>query len=118
MKKTFLTALIALIFGSCTNKPVIKLPSYTEIEHKVYAVPAKKQVSVRVYLNEAATNEQIKELTDSLYFAAKYEKTDLGQPTHVFVYVYTKKGDFELNGSDWKAMRSMESNKESDIIIK
>lgn len=118
MKKTLLSALIALFFSGCTNKPVVELPSYTEIEHKVSAVPAKKQVCVRVYLNETANSEQVKKLTDSLYFAAKYEKTELGEPTHVYVYVYAKQGEFESNGSGWIAMRSMENKQESEIKLK
>lgn len=118
MKKTLFTAIIALIFGSCTNKPAVILPSHTEIEHKVYAIPAKKQVSVRVFLNETATIDQLKALTDSLYYAATYEKTELGNPTHVFVYVYAKQGDYETDATSWIAMRSMENKQESEITLK
>ncbi|MPM96762.1 hypothetical protein SDC9_143927 [bioreactor metagenome] len=69
-------------------------------------------------MNEQATTEQLKNLTDSLYFAAKYENTELGKPTHIYVYVYAKQGEFEMNGSGWIAMRSMENKQESEIKLK
>jgi len=118
MKKLTFLSLIALIFASCANKPTVALPSYTEIEHKVYSIPAKKQISIRAYLNEQANTDQVKELTDSLYLAAKYEKTEHGNPTHVFVYVYAKQGDYEQNSGSWISTRQMIDNEEKEIITK
>jgi len=119
MKKTFLITIIAAIFGSCSNKPAVKLPSFTEIEHKIYSIPAKRQISIRVYINETGyNNEQVKALTDSLYLEAKYEKTQYGNPTHVFVYVYAKNGDYELSSGSWIATRQKIQDDEQETIIK
>jgi gamma-glutamylcyclotransferase (GGCT)/AIG2-like uncharacterized protein YtfP len=118
MKKTLLLTLLAAIFGSCSNKQVT-LPKYTEIEHKIYSIPAKRQISVRVYLNEPGyTNEQLNELTDSLYLAAKYERTQYGDPTHVFIYVYAKQGDYESESGSWIASRQKIQNDEQQTTIK
>jgi len=118
MKKTFLLTIITAIFGSCSNKQVV-LPKYTEIEHKVYSIPAKRQINVRVYIAESGySKDQIKELTDSLYMAAKYEKTQYGAPTHVFVYVYAKQGDFEQSSGSWISTRQKIQNDEQETIIK
>lgn len=119
MKRSILLPIISVIFFSCNNQAEKSL-SYAVIENSVYSIPAKSQVSYRVCLNDSAlTDSQLISLTDSIFYDAKYTKTKYhSKPTHVFVYVYGKQGDYENDNGSWIAKREKENNNETETILK
>lgn len=101
--KTWIYALMITLFSSCSTK---EIANYNVIEDKVYDIPIKSQVSLRVELKDsAATKQQIIDLIQSLSAeqkdrSMKYHNT----PTHVFIYVYNSQSEYEINSGSWIAM--------------
>jgi len=125
MKRLFFYIGAISTFFSCSspspdNKEKTKTLSYTVIEKKVYDIPAKSQVSYRVYLTDSLYNEtQLRQLTNSLASECNAQAVSFHKaPTHVFVYVYKQEGDFEINGAGWVAMYEKTNNKVSGVQIK
>jgi len=104
---------VILVFLSCknttdSNKMNIKIPSYELLEDKVYDIPLKSQISYRVVITDTTiTKPKVVSLIECLVreqssHPMSYHKT----PTHVFVYVYSSRSDYESNSGSWVAMYS------------
>ena len=106
MNKIYVLILLVASICSCNTNTKSTLPSYSVIEDKVYDIPIKSQVSLRVYLTDsAATKQQVTALIESLSDtqltrSMKYHSI----PTHVFIYVYKSQSDYDNNSGSWVAM--------------
>lgn len=88
---------------SCSTK---NIASYDVIEDKVYDIPFKSQASLSVVLKDSTiTKQQVVDLIESLSNeqmnrSMKYHSV----PTHVFIYIYNNKEEFEKGMGGWIAM--------------
>jgi hypothetical protein len=121
MKKNLLAVSILPILFSCSDKKQSEKPlNFEVIENKIYDIPVKSQISCRVYLTDSIyTEAQLKQLTNTIVNGCKQEKVKYHKsPTHIFVYVYAKKSDYEKNGASWVAMYEKINDEGSGLTIK
>ena len=101
-KAWYFILLVALVC-SCQQK---ELTGYKVIEDKVYDIPVKSQISLRVELNDSTISKQqivdlLRNLSDTqMSRSMKYHS----KPTHVFIYLYNSKSDYDINSGCWIAM--------------
>jgi len=95
--------LLYIALYSCSNAV---LPSYVTLEDKVYDIPFKSQTSLSIVLNDSTIpKQQVVNLIESLSVtqmnrSMKYHST----PTHVFIYIYNNKAEFDKGMGGWIAM--------------
>jgi len=113
-------ALVSGLIVSCAGAGGEKPLHFQQIEKKVYDIPAKSQVTCQVYLTDTVyTHEELTRLTDSLAIDCQSEPVKWHKsPTHVFVYVYAKQGDYEADGSNWIAMYHKDREKDYGVQLK
>lgn len=101
MKKYLLIALFGLLWACTTSN----IPANEIIENSISDTPAKSQVLIRLELTGTYTPAQVKELCEMMVRISsdktmKYHP----KPTHIWVYIYKSKADFEKDGGSWIAM--------------
>lgn len=104
-----------IALASCQEKKV----DFDVIEQKVYDVPAKTQYTERLVLKSDLTGDEISHFLNNRVIKAiekqyKYRST----PSHIYIYAYKSKEDFERNGSDWVGMVSRENGVDNEPQIK
>jgi len=106
MRKILFLLLLAITYSCGNTASKSDLPAYEVLEDKVYDIPLKSQVSLRVILKDSTIDKQ--QLTD-LIQSLSSEQLDRSMnyhstPTHVFIYVYNSKVDYDNNSGSWVAM--------------
>lgn len=100
-KYILIIALLGLLFGCTTSN----IPSNEVIENSVLDTPAKSQVLIRLELTDTYTPAQVKELCEMMVRISSDKPMQYHpKPTHVWVYIYKSKSDFEKDGASWIAM--------------
>jgi len=116
MKTKLLLLLLSIGLFSCQSE---KPYSFDILEEKVYDIPFKTQYHERLVLNKPITKEGLNQLLqDEFKYAMQKEYKHHPEPTHIFIYVYKEKGDFEKDGSSWVGMISRVNGKDEGPQIR
>ena len=115
MKKLLTITALTLAILSCEEPR----PKYKILEHDIYEIPIKSQISTRILLTDSVTKNNVLYLLNSFYGldsvkTMKYHDT----PTHIFIYVYKDSLDLKNGGENWIGMKSRINGKDYGIELK
>lgn len=95
------------------------IPTYTEVDRDRYDAPVKTQIElhgvVTGKLTELGLNKLLRQLYDKA-IATRDFKYHGGEPTHVFIYLYTSREHFKSGMGQWIAMLSKTADDSLPLI--
>lgn len=100
-----------LLLGSCAKKA-----KYIEVENKVYDIPVKSQIVIRLVLKDSITRQNISEILEKEFRWEKDRSMKYNNPaTHIFIYLYADSTDWKKNGGAWLGMKSRIANEDNPV---
>lgn len=83
------------------------IPTYNIIDREAYDAPIKTQIVLHVIISGNITEAAIRNLLNKLYLhtnTAQGFKHHGGEPTHIFIYLYTSREHFNSGSGQWIGM--------------